>query len=378
MAEKSPFLSIIVPTYNAAAELRKLFRSIEASTFDDHEVLVVDDGSTDGTLALLAAEGVRVLRTTTNRGPAYARNLGARAARGGVLLFLDSDVVLEPDALAETARFFRERPDRSVMIGVYSSEPVNEGPWPLYKALQCYSYYSAFPDVKEVTLLWAAVAAFRREAFLLSGGFDADISKPSMEDLELGRRISRTTPIYLNRRVVVRHRFPSTFAKNAADHFDRGRMWVRIWFRHRRFDNYLSTPRRAVGRIAASSVLPLLAAAPFAPAAGIGSAAALGVYAACNHDLWRVVARRVPRFLPTAFAFDFLLGLVLGAATAAACVEEAAGRIGGAIGFGKREERREFRPLEPALETSLDAAAGPAAAEVEAPLPERETALRGS
>jgi glycosyltransferase involved in cell wall biosynthesis len=369
MDEMRPFLSIIVPTYNASGELDRLLRSIEDSSFLDREVLVVDDGSTDGTRDLVAARGVRLLQTPSNRGPAFARNTGARAARGDVLLFLDSDVVLEPDALAETVRFFRTNPDRSVMIGVYSSEPVNDGPWPLYKALQCYSYYSDFPDVKEVTLLWAAVAAFRRETFLLSGGFSTDFARPSMEDLELGRRIARTNPIFLNRRVVVRHRFPSTFAKNAADHFDRGRLWVRIYFRYRRFDNYLSTPRRALGRVAASATIPLLAASPFLPAAGLASAAALGLYVACNHDLWRVVARRVPRFLPTALAFDYLLGLVLGSAAVAACGEEAIARIRRAIGRGAGERPQLGRLFS---EEAIESEESPVAVGE----PEREAALR--
>jgi glycosyltransferase involved in cell wall biosynthesis len=343
MNGKRPFLSIIVPTYNARRELGRLLRSIEASPSSDREILVVDDGSTDGTLSMLESAPVRVLCTPKNRGPAFARNQGARAARGEVLLFLDSDVELEPDALAETARFFRDHPDRSVMIGVYSPVPANDGAWPLYKALQCYSYYSAFPAVKEVTLLWAAVAAFRRDVFLRSGGFDTRFARPSMEDLELGRRIARSTPIFLNRKVVARHNFPATIAKNVADHFDRGRLWVRIYFRHRRFDNYLSTPRRALGRIAASASVPLLAVSPALPAAAVASGAAFAVYAACNHDLWRSVLRRRPSFLPAAIAFDFLLGLVLGAAAFVACGEEVAARVLGS----RREEAEEAAALAP-------------------------------
>jgi glycosyltransferase involved in cell wall biosynthesis len=359
-----PFLSIVIPAYNAAGELVALLQSIQASTFDNWEVLVVDDGSTDGTIGLVEALPVRVLRTPRNGGPAGARNLGARAARGDILLFLDSDVLLEPETLGEVASFFRSRPDRSVMIGVYSPEPANEGPWPLYKALQCYSYYRGFPPVKDVTLLWAAVAAFRREAFLASGGFDERFGRPSMEDLELGRRISGTTPIALNRRVVVRHRFPETWRKNAADHYDRGRLWVRIYFRYRRFDNYLSTPRRAAGRLAASAALPLLAAAPFAPAAGIASGALFGAYLACNHDLWSVTARRLPRFLPRALVYDFTLGVVLGAAALVACAEEVAERGRALFRPATREEdgreasaEASFAPLRPEPEREPEDAA---------------------
>ncbi len=340
MNRDSPFLSIVIPTYNDAASLDKLLRSIDGSRYTDRETIVVDDGSTDGTLEMLADFPVRLVRTPRNGGPGRARNLGAAEAKGEVVLFLDSDVIVEPESLGEVARFFRDHPARAAMIGVYAPEPANAGAWPLYKALQCYSYYRGFPELKEVSLLWSAVAAFRRERFRESGGFHSDFTRPSMEDLELGRRISKDTPIWLNRRVVVRHHFPATLKKNVADHFDRGRLWVRIWFRYRRFDNYLSTPRRAAGRIAASAALLLVAGGIFRPALLPLAAAALLVYLICNHDLWAVVGKRSPRYLPAAFGIDLLLGVVLGAAAIRAVGEEA-------VDLVRRWVRRPKKFLEP-------------------------------
>ena len=118
MNRNAPFLSIVIPTYNDAASLEKLLRSIDDSPYTDRETIVVDDGSTDGTTEKLAAFPVRILRTPRNGGPGRARNLGAAEAKGDIVLFLDSDVIVEPEALGETARFFRDHPDRSVMIGV--------------------------------------------------------------------------------------------------------------------------------------------------------------------------------------------------------------------------------------------------------------------
>lgn len=351
MAE-TPFLSLVIPAFNAIDELAVLLPSVEASEFRDFEVIIVDDGSTDGTPEFLRDHPVRVIETPRNGGPAFARNLGAREARGEIVLFLDSDVVIRPGTLGEVARFFREHPDRSAMIGVYDAEPANLGAWPRYKALQCYSYYWRFPPEKEVTLLWAAVAAFRRRVFLDAGGFDARFRRPSMEDLEFGRRLTRCTPIWLNRRVSVGHHFPATLAKNVRDHFDRGRLWVRIWFRHRSFDNYLSTPRRGLGRIGATVGVLLLLVSPLIPAAAALGAAALGVYLACNWDLWTVVARRRPTFLLHALVIDLLLGLVLGAAAVKAVAEETVCRVKRLAG-----QRHDFlEPFGPEPEGDLSSA----------------------
>lgn len=87
-----PLFSVIIPTYNRLPLLEKTLASVAGQTFRDYEIIVVDDGSRDGTLDFLetVAERVKVL-TQPNRGPGAARNLGAKHAQGEYLAFLDSD-----------------------------------------------------------------------------------------------------------------------------------------------------------------------------------------------------------------------------------------------------------------------------------------------
>lgn len=84
--------SVIIPTFNRCDLLRRTLASVNGQCFKDYEVIVVDDGSADGTLEMLKAEypQVRVL-TQANAGPGAARNLGVRAAQGKYTAFLDSD-----------------------------------------------------------------------------------------------------------------------------------------------------------------------------------------------------------------------------------------------------------------------------------------------
>lgn len=349
-------ISVVIPTYNSRETLARLLDSLNSSVLTGFETLVVDDASTDGTMQMLESYDVNVLRMKDNKGPSAARNMGVRVAKGDVILFLDSDVVVLPETLGEVDRFFSGHPDHSVMVGVYSPKPANSGSWPLYKALQCYSYYRRFPDITRVTLLWSAVAAFRKDVYLSSGGFDVVFDRPIMEDLEFGRRISGTHPIYLNRRVVVRHHFPISLYKNMKDHFDRGNMWVRIYFKYRKFDNYLSTPRRAFGRLAATAVIPSLLLALFHPAVLPAAGACMLVYLLCNYDLWAVVARRRPLFLPVAFAMDYFLGLVLGLSAVWAVIGEGWKRTVGTL-----RRKQILEPLVPETDgetTSYQAASG--------------------
>lgn len=100
-------LSIIIPTYNEEKTLPTLLRSIKEQDFDDYEVVVADNNSTDTTQEVAQKFGARVVEGGL---PGAGRNLGAKAAKGEKLLFLDADVVLpHPRFLSNTVREFDRR-----------------------------------------------------------------------------------------------------------------------------------------------------------------------------------------------------------------------------------------------------------------------------
>ena len=103
---KAPLASIIIPSFNSAQWLGKTVESALAQTWPEKEIIVVDDGSTDGSLALarhFESQGVRVA-TQSNAGAAAARNTGLKIARGDYLQFLDADDLLAPDKLERQIR----------------------------------------------------------------------------------------------------------------------------------------------------------------------------------------------------------------------------------------------------------------------------------
>ena len=94
-------ISVIVPVYNSITTLERCVRSLCAQTFEDLEIILVDDGSTDGSGALCSALSredarIRVIRKE-NGGVSSARNAGIEAAKGEYLMFSDSDDYVEPD-----------------------------------------------------------------------------------------------------------------------------------------------------------------------------------------------------------------------------------------------------------------------------------------
>ena len=247
-----PAFSIIIPFYNAVDTLGDLLASLEKSSFGDVEIICVDDCSTDDSADIAAEAGAGTVRMPERSGPAAARNRGAAEASGGVLLFLDADVLVEPGMVGEIAKAFRTDEEIVAAVGVYDSEPANAGFWPAFKAAQSYYFRACFTG-EDITWFWGAMGAVRSGIFESVGGFDESYTRPGLEDVELGRRLARSGKIRLVRRARVRHHFTDTLGRNLRGHFSRGLQYVDLLFADRKFDNYLSTPLHAFGKLSAAA-----------------------------------------------------------------------------------------------------------------------------
>jgi teichuronic acid biosynthesis glycosyltransferase TuaG len=107
-----PLVSIVTPVYNAARWLPETLATVEAQTVQDWEHLLVDDGSVDGSAAILQAAAARnpnfrMLTTGRNQGPSVARNLAIEAARGRYIAFLDADDLWLPEKLEACLEYMR-------------------------------------------------------------------------------------------------------------------------------------------------------------------------------------------------------------------------------------------------------------------------------
>jgi len=114
-----PKVSVIIPAYNTEKFLAETIRSVLDQTYGDYEVIVVDDGSSDGTLGVARSFEPRVkVLAQPNRGPASARNLAIRNSRGDYIAFLDSDDLWMTDKLEEQIAFLERNP----AVGLVYSE----------------------------------------------------------------------------------------------------------------------------------------------------------------------------------------------------------------------------------------------------------------
>jgi glycosyltransferase involved in cell wall biosynthesis len=176
MPDSDPALvSIVIPTYNSASFIGGAVDSCLAQTYPNCEIIVVDDGSTDGTRDLLAArygERIRYLYQQ-NAGPSAARNCGIRAARGAFIQFCDADDQLLPSKIERCMEVFRREPDLGVVYTRYQHVEV-DGKTPAPLADPPLLSGDIFCDLllSNGNAILTSATLVRREALLEAGLFD--------------------------------------------------------------------------------------------------------------------------------------------------------------------------------------------------------------
>lgn len=189
--------SIVIPTYNMREELERNLRSLERQTEPDFEVVVVDDGSTDGTIGYLkrfrGEIQLRYISHGQNRGRAAARNSGIRSAKGDVVILLDSDMVVRPSFVA--SHLFLHTEKRRVVVG-----NVLLAPWvsrsAISKYLETRGAHRLRTSTPPFTFFATGNASVGRGFILDTGLFDEEIAEYGVEDLEMGYRLFKKGALF--------------------------------------------------------------------------------------------------------------------------------------------------------------------------------------
>ena len=191
---QSPRISVVLPTYNRAWTVKAALDSILAQDYANLETIVVDDGSSDDTPALLSAyEGrVRIIRQA-NRGVSAARNAGIRAASGELIALLDSDDLWLPGKAAAQAAFFAAQADALICqteeIWIRNGVRVNPG------KRHRKAGGMIFERSLALCLVSPSAVMMRRSLLDEVGLFDESL--PACEDYDLWLRIAWRHPIHL-------------------------------------------------------------------------------------------------------------------------------------------------------------------------------------
>ena len=294
------FISVVIPAHNAETTLSRCLAALGRSKHADFEIVVVDDGSADGTARIAEKHGARLIRHVEPRGPAAARNAGAVVTAGSVIVFVDADVTVHPTTLERFATRFETDPDLAAVFGSYDEAPVTQPFFSLYRNLLHHFVHQQADE--EARTFWAGCGAIRRRVFAEAGGFNERYSAPSIEDIELSHRTHKAgNRILLDGAIQCTHlKRWSLLDMVATDVARRAVPWARLLLSDRqvpavlnlRWSHRLSTVVLLAGiLLGAALVIRPPQVGLVRPLLTVATAVIVAVVA-LNHSLYRFFARR--------------------------------------------------------------------------------------
>lgn len=313
-------VSIVIPNRNGAATLGKCLEAALASRHASFEVVVVDDGSEDDSVAIIRRYPCQLVRLEKPCGAARARNVGAAHSRGDVLFFTDADCLLEPDAIAAAARILEHAGPRMLVGGTYTWTPYDGRFFSVFQSV--FIHYLETKKTPPDYLATHALAV-HAETFRASGGMREDFL-PILEDVEFSHRMRRRgCALLLHPGILVRHIFNYSLRRSLRNAFRKSMYWTIYSLGNR--DLFADSGTASAGlkinvAAGASGAALLLAAATTGQAAWAGAATfAFAVNLCANAGLVRAFHRtRGARFALAAAGYYFLLyPLAVGAGAAA-------------------------------------------------------------
>ena len=240
-----PYLSIVIATYNSAKTLPALLNSVLASKIKNYELILVDDGSTDETREVVQKFKKVGYFCIENSGPGKARDFGAQKAKGEILVFFDSDVVLFPETLKNIVKAFAKEEVKAV-TGIWDKKQKRRDFFPRYKALRDWSYWLNEDFGKFSYLFSTRVAAIRKKTYQEVGGFiQEEKGRDALEDINISFRINRQNFIYFDPKIKVRHEF-GDYKELIEKYFKRSFKWTKIFLLYRKLNRTVITPWEAV------------------------------------------------------------------------------------------------------------------------------------
>jgi len=298
MSAGRPYMSVIVPVHDAEGILHDTLGALAGSDLDRSvwELIVVDDVSTDGTVHLAGEYADDIVRLTGSpHGPAFARNRGAEASRGEVLVFVDADVRVAPEALGKLERIFRGDPELAAAFGSYDDQPPAPGLVSRYRNLLHHYHHHQGAGAAET--FWAGLGAVRADVYRELGGFDDVVyARPQIEDIELGRRIRRS-----GRRILLDPTIQGAHLKRwtlgqvlRTDLFHRGIPWMKLILGEGAGGNILNVKPKeklCVALVGIAIVLVGVAGVLRRPSLLLAATASLAVVVGLNLPLYRYLSR---------------------------------------------------------------------------------------
>lgn len=220
----SELVSIIIPNRNGEATIERCLKAAFASRYEDFEVIVVDDASTDNSIEIIKKFPCALIELDNHRGASKARNTGVNHCNGTILFFIDADCLLLEDTLEIAIDALAAANDKIILGGTYTVKPADENFFGRFQSVfinHFESQHSERPDYIATHSMVIHKSVFKRGA-----GFSENYL-PILEDVEFSHRLRRNgCKLVFNPKILVRHIFNFSLGTSLKNGFRKAMYWV--------------------------------------------------------------------------------------------------------------------------------------------------------
>ncbi|MBI4591103.1 MAG: glycosyltransferase family 2 protein [Candidatus Rokubacteria bacterium] len=220
----APFISVIIPNRNGVATIDKCLAAVFSSGYPDFEVIVVDDGSEDNSVAVIRTFPCELLRLEKHSGAARARNVGAAHSKGEALFFTDADCLLQEDTLSIASKTLAGEGPTTVVGGTYTRTPYDKRFFSRFQSV--FIHYSETKNADHPDYVATHAMVIDARTFRKNNGF-AEAFLPILEDVEFSHRLRRAGyTLVVHPELQVQHVFNYSFLGSLRNAVKKSLYWT--------------------------------------------------------------------------------------------------------------------------------------------------------
>ncbi|MBI5869578.1 MAG: glycosyltransferase [Actinobacteria bacterium] len=294
-----PEVSVIIPLFNGADTIGLVLEALYESTSRNFEVIIINDRSTDNSLQVLKEltkkYPFRLIDFPENRGVSKARNAGAAAARGEIILFIDADCIVLPDTIERSVKALRKG-DSICVGGAYTREPWDKDFFSIFQSLYIHHVET---KIEHPDYIATHCMAIWKETYDEFGGFKEDYfigHAASVEDVELSHRLIKAGyQLSMPRDIQVQHMFRFSLKKSVKNAVKKSKYWTMYSLHNRDVTKDSGAAsyelKVNVGTQVINLVLVVIAIATSSWYPLVGAAFLYGINTAMSYNLLRLIQK---------------------------------------------------------------------------------------
>lgn len=218
-----PFISVVIPNHNGAKTIGLCLNAAFASQYDNFEVVVVDDCSSDNSISIIEKYPCRLFRLKEQGGASRARNTGARNSTGRVLFFIDADCLLQTDTLKKAAAAYQKEGPGVIIGGTYTLLPHDRKFFSIFQSIYIHCSETKNPLNPDYVATHAML--IEKDLWQKGGGFDEEFM-PILEDVEFSHRLKKLgATLRMAPDILVQHIFNFSLARSMRNGMKKSKYW---------------------------------------------------------------------------------------------------------------------------------------------------------